>query len=553
MRNSDRRADRRGWLLTGALFAPLALLLVVAAMTWRTERRYAVVTDRVIHDYAAIGAWQYARRASTKLHDEAMAAFHRIAEPAAHLRRGPGDSLVSPALLLTADTVRSAFLRGARFAFSFAPANEHLTTSARIDPRTRDMLLRRLQIIARTHTAGEDPHQVIFDTSAGLSHAIALWTLHEPDGGPLGTYGVVTDPGALRPMFARLIAESDLLPALAGTSFTEDDIAVRLTRPNGQVVFASRRPIGRTAAVDTAGLQRGELRTTVDFAPQVASVLLIGGAPRSQLPALAFMIALAAALAIVAVLHQKRVRELQRARERFVANVSHELRTPLAQISMFAETLALARERSATERRDFASIIFAEARRLTTLVERVLHFSRSEEKKLLTLELETASLTEEIAAAIQLFMPLAREGDVTVDFTLQHDVRARIDRHAFRQIVLNLLDNAMKHGGRGTIVDVSTSEEDGEVRIAVDDNGPGIPQEWRQRVFEAFSRMERTKVAGVGIGLSVVRDLVAAHGGRVWIESATLGGARFVVALRAAPPLATATDTGATLDAVGKV
>src|SRR5688500_18061945 len=289
MRRPDKRADRRGWLLTGALFAPLVLLLAVAAMTWQTERRYAVVTDRVIHDYAAIGAWQYARRASARLHDEAMAAFQSIAEPGAHLRSGPRDSLVSPALLLTADTARSALLRGARFAFSFAPANEHLATSARIDPRTRDMLLRRLRAIGQTHAPGEDPHQVIFDTSSGQSHAIALWTLHRPDGLALGMYGVVADPGTLRPMFARLIAESDLFPALAGTRFTEDDIAVRLTRGDGHVVFASRRPIGRTAAVDSAGLQRGELRTTIDLSPHIASALLVGGAPRSQLPALAIM------------------------------------------------------------------------------------------------------------------------------------------------------------------------------------------------------------------------------------------------------------------------
>jgi len=486
------------------------------------------------------------------LHDEAMAAFHSVAEPGAHLRRGPRDSLVSPALLLTADTARSAFLRGARFAFSFVPAHEHLTTSARIDPRTREMLLRRLQVIGRTHAPGGDPHQVIFDSSSGQSHAIALWTLHRPDDPTSGMYGVVADPGALRQMFARLIAESDLLPALAGTSFTEDDIAVSLTRRDGHVVFASRRPIGRTAAVDSVGLQGGELHTTIDLAPQVASALLVGGAPPSQLPALAFMIALSAVLAIVALVHQKRVRELQRVRERFVANVSHELRTPLAQISMFAETLALDRERSPTERRHFASIIFAEARRLTTLVERVLHFARSEEKKLLTLEPETASLAEEIAGAIQLFMPLAREADVTVNFPLQHDVRARIDRDAFRQIVLNLLDNAMKHGGRGTSVEVSTGEEGGSICIAVDDNGPGIPHDWRQRVFEPFSRIKRTKVAGAGIGLSVVRDLVAAHGGRVWIERSTLGGARFVVALPAAPPSATPMDTGATVDAAGQ-
>jgi signal transduction histidine kinase len=553
MRNSDGRGDRRGWLLTGALFAPLVLLLAVAAMTWRTERRYAVVTDRVVHDYAALGAWQYARRASTRLHDEAMAAFQRVAEPGAHLRTGPRDSLVSPTLLLTGETARSAFLRGARFAFSFARANDQLTTSSRIDPRTRDMLAGRLRGLARNHMSRDEPHQVIFDTSSGQSHAIALWTLHKPDGPAIGVYGVVADPAALRPMFARLITESELLPALAGSSFTEDDVAVRLTRRDGGVVFQSRRPLGRTAALDTVGLQGGELRATVDLAPHVASALLVGGAPPSQLPAVALMIALSTVLAIVALLHQKRLRELQRVRERFVANVSHELRTPLAQISMFAETLALARERSPAERRDFASIIFAEARRLTTLVERVLHFSRSDERQRQQLHLETTSLGEEIAGAIQLFMPIAREGDVTVNVALQHDVRARLDRHAFRQIMLNLLDNAMKHGGRGTIVEVSTAERDGDVLVAVDDNGPGIPGEWRQRVFEPFSRMERSKVAGAGIGLSVVRDLVSAHGGRVWIESSALGGARFVVVVPAVPDSATTIDTGAALDAGAKV
>jgi signal transduction histidine kinase len=98
------------------------------------------------------------------------------------------------------------------------------------------------------------------------------------------------------------------------------------------------------------------------------------------------------------------------------------------------------------------------------------------------------------------------------------------------------LDNAVKHGGRGTIIDVSTQVRGGEIHIVVDDDGPGIPQEWRARVFQPFARVERAHVAGAGIGLAVVHDLVAAHGGRVWIEDSPRMGARFTVALLAVSP-----------------
>ena len=560
MRNGAARTDRRAWLVTGALFAPLVLLLAVAVMTWRTERRYAVVTDRVIHDYAAIGAWQYARRASMRLHDEVMNAFQAVTQ-GAHRRTGPADALVRPSLLLTGDSSRSAFLRGARFAFAYTTATEGLSTTSSVDAGTRAMLVRRLREVVQKRTAGDEPHVVLFDSAGSASHATALWVVDKPDGPPSAIYGVVADPAALRPLFASVISQTGLLPGLAEQRLTEDDVAVRLTRRGGGAVFATRRTIGRTAATDSVGLQNGELHASVDLAPHVASALLVGGAPPSQLPALALMIALAAGLAVVALVHQKRLRELQRVRERFVANVSHDLRTPLAQISMFAETLMLGRERGPSERRAFASIILTEARRLTALVERVLHFSRASAPGRAVSKaqyaLEPASLREETLRVVDLFAPIARESGVAGTTSL-HDARVRLDRHAFPQILLNLLDNAAKHGGRGTVVTVATFEHEGgganareddpganagEARIVVDDDGPGIPPEWRDRVFAPFTRMERTKVAGAGIGLSVVRDLVAAHDGRVWIEDAPAGGARFVIALPVLRP-----ERGASLD-----
>jgi signal transduction histidine kinase len=522
--------------VTGALFAPLLLLVVVAAMSWRSEKRYAVVTDRVIHDYAAIAAWQFARRATAALHNEAMQAFEAIASAHEHQRTAANQRPADPAVLLQGDRTGSTFLANARFAFTFDAGDQRLTTAGgAVDSATRAMLLRRLRRPART-TGSDDPHRVIFDTSAGSAHAIALWTIAKQDDPARVVYGVVADPVALRHRFLSLLGEHNLvLGTSSATSFTEDDIAIRLTRPDGGLVFATRRGIGRTAATDSAGLQSGELRTTVDLAPQVANVLLVGGAPRSQLPALALMIVVAAVLAIVALRHQRRLRELQLVRERFVANVSHELRTPLAQISMFAETLTLGRERSPAERTHFASIIFAEARRLTALVENVLRFSRADTKRTAS-ALQPANVGAEIADAVEAFTPIAVQADVTITLTPATDAFALVDRDGLRQILLNLLDNAVKHGGRGTVIDVSTHVRSGEIHIVVDDDGPGIPQEWRARVFQPFARVERAHVAGAGIGLAVVHDLVAAHGGRVWIEDSPRMGARFTVALLAVSP-----------------
>jgi signal transduction histidine kinase len=332
---------------------------------------------------------------------------------------------------------------------------------------------------------------------------------------------------------AEVIGEANLLPAVNATArLDETDVALRLSRKDGGIVFASALPPGSTAATDSTGLQMGELRTTVDLSPRLASALLVGGAPSSQLPSLALMIAIASVLAGIGLIQERRSRELERLRGRFVANVSHELRTPLAQISMFAETLSLSRERSAQERREFTSIILAEARRLTGLVESVLRFSRLESGRE-TLRLKLADVAAEIADAVASFAPIAVAADVTITLHSAEEAYARLDRAAFRQIVLNLLDNAVKHGGRGATVVISVTHHDGNVRIVVDDSGPGVPAEWRESVFEPFVRVEKGSAPGAGIGLSVVRDLVAAHGGRVSIDQSPRGGARFIVTVPA--------------------
>ena len=522
--------ERRGWLVATALCTPLLVLLVVAAITWRAEQRYARVTERIVHDYASVAAWQYARATNEALHESIMGAFGAVTR--SHQRTGPYSPLLPASRLLDQSGPPSKLRSTARVAFTYDAASDSLETAGPAD----DALCTAIQSRLRQFAAGkreDEPHRALFDSIPGAAIALVLWTLPSGAEGRIrGAYGYVVPSTALAPVFAKAIATPNLLP---GTSMSRklgaDDLAIRVTQPGGGVVFATPPRLGRTAARDTTGLKIGGLHVAVDLAPHLASALLVGGDPGSQLPLLGVLIVIAAILAGIALVHDRRTRELARLRARFVANVSHELRTPLAQISMFAETLHLGRERNAAEGRHFAAIILAEARRLTHLVEGVLRHSRNQQGPAV-LQREVVDVTREVAESVDAFAPIALASEVAVR-AKGTEAWADVERAALRQILVNLLDNAVKHGGRGTTVHVSTRIDGPGLRLEVDDAGPGVPREWRERVFEPFTRVDGRKVTGAGIGLSVVRELVEAHGGRVWIEDSPLGGARVIVVLAA--------------------
>jgi signal transduction histidine kinase len=238
---------------------------------------------------------------------------------------------------------------------------------------------------------------------------------------------------------------------------------------------------------------------------------------------------------LTALLQLRRERALQRLRAEFVASVSHELRTPLSQIRMFAETLLLGRVRSEEERRRALEIMDREARRLTHLVENVLQFSRGE-RGIVPLALERRGLAPLLRELLEQFGPLAAGSGATLTATLDESAVAAVDADALRQVLLNLLDNAVKYGPRGQDVIVKLERTPSGARLSVEDQGPGVPMSERRRVFERFQRLARDRhsaVAGTGIGLAVVRDLVVRHGGRVGIEDGSRGGARFFVELPA--------------------
>ncbi len=246
---------------------------------------------------------------------------------------------------------------------------------------------------------------------------------------------------------------------------------------------------------------------------------------------------------------RRRLEEITTLRADFVASTSHELRTPLAQIRMFAELLRKGSLRNAEEADRALRIIEKEASRLTILVDNILNYARLRRRgETRALERDEAGDGTGVAAppadvavdveqALEAFSPLALERGVRVVSAVEGRPYAAADSQALRQVLINFLENAVKYGPRGQTVSVGACQENGKVRLWVDDEGPGVPPAERERIWRAFHRgstAESSAQGGSGIGLAVVRDLVLQAGGRVEIERSPAGGARFVAELPAA-------------------
>jgi signal transduction histidine kinase len=184
-------------------------------------------------------------------------------------------------------------------------------------------------------------------------------------------------------------------------------------------------------------------------------------------------------------------------------------------------------------------VIDRESRRLAHLVENLLQFSRSGRAGPAGPPPPPHELGALVREVVESFSPVAEAAGVRFRAEIAPSVCARVDPDAFRQVLLNLLDNAVKYGPKGQEISVALDVREGRVRLAVEDEGPGIPAAERERVFCRFERLARDKartVTGTGLGLAVVRELLSAVGGRAFVEEGRGGGACLVVELRADGP-----------------
>lgn len=238
----------------------------------------------------------------------------------------------------------------------------------------------------------------------------------------------------------------------------------------------------------------------------------------------------------------ERQREYSRMQTEFVASVSHELRAPLAAVRLMAEELTDPSATSMARQDEYHRLILREAQRLGMLIENVLRHARLERSEQ-SLEFRPLDLAEATRTAIQGLMPCAADRQVTISFDAPEDpVMVAGDEHALRQVVVNLLDNALKHSPSGSEVRVGIdtmpesagSSAMGSACLQVQDHGMGIPASEHKRIFERFYRLGtelRRETAGVGLGLAIVKRLVDAHGGSVTVQSAPEMGSCFTVVL----------------------
>ena len=238
-------------------------------------------------------------------------------------------------------------------------------------------------------------------------------------------------------------------------------------------------------------------------------------------------------LGTILVVHDiTQIKQLERTRQEFVANVSHELRTPLSHIKGYTETLLGGAKDDPEVATRFLQTIERNVERLKLLIEDLLTISEIESGRVM-LNLQPVPVRASVEKVFDDFRTRAAARAVTL-VDESEGLTARADQRRLEQVLTNLVDNAVKYGGNDSRVVVGARLSDGMVEMFVQDNGPGLPTESLERVFERFYRVDKARSrdqGGTGLGLSIVKHIVQSHGGRVWVESEPGKGAKFCFTL----------------------
>ncbi|MDA0751074.1 MAG: ATP-binding protein [Verrucomicrobia bacterium] len=230
-----------------------------------------------------------------------------------------------------------------------------------------------------------------------------------------------------------------------------------------------------------------------------------------------------------------RLKELESARRDFVANVSHELRTPLSMIKGFVETVIDHPSMDQETLTSFLGKVQKHSDRLALLIEDLLTISKLESGQA-TVNLRELRLCLEISRVVGDLQRSAEKRNIEVSYSVPKDMFVKADADLLEQILLNLIDNAVKYGKSGGKVEVRAMRNGADqVCVSISDDGPGIPSEATDRIFERFFRVDKARSrsqGGTGLGLSIVKHIAQTLGGRVWVESELGKGSTFFFTLK---------------------
>jgi signal transduction histidine kinase len=313
-------------------------------------------------------------------------------------------------------------------------------------------------------------------------------------------------------------------------------------------LFHEGRFVGKISIANKpGGLSENDVRLVTVFAAQVAVVIqnahlyrrLRESAAQLEAKVHARTAELESTYRELAASHA-RLRELDRLKSDFLGNVSHELRTPLAAVKGYVDNLLDGVAGPLSDKpRHYLGRVRDNADRLGRMVSDLLDLTRIEAGKIELLP-QALPLADVVIDAVDDLRPVAAARRVRVNVDLPPCPAVWADPDKMHQVIANLLANAIKFSPPGgEVVVTAHADVEDRVRLVVEDAGPGIPIDERERVFDKFyqvGRVEGERLPGTGLGLTIARHLIELHGGRIWVEEAPGGGAAFVVQLPVSAP-----------------
>lgn len=224
------------------------------------------------------------------------------------------------------------------------------------------------------------------------------------------------------------------------------------------------------------------------------------------------------------------LRRLEKVRKDFVANVSHELRTPISSIKGYAETLLEGALEDKENARDFLNIIYSDSDRLAKLIDDLLDLSKIESNRL-RMDIKRCSLSPLVNKVVSSLSKQAKDTSIAIKIDIPTDISNILaDEARIAQVLLNLIDNAIKYNREKGKVIIAAREKNAFVQVDVSDTGVGISEKDLPRLFERFYRIDKARsreLGGTGLGLSIVKHIVQAHNGEVSVQSVLGQGSTF--------------------------
>jgi signal transduction histidine kinase len=226
-----------------------------------------------------------------------------------------------------------------------------------------------------------------------------------------------------------------------------------------------------------------------------------------------------------------REKQLARLRSDFISNVTHELKTPLTSIRMYAESLMMGRVKSDSVQKEYLSVVIIETDRLKRMINNILEFSKMEKGKP-EYHFVNSNLASILKAAIQEMNYWLENEKFDIVTELDENIPAEVDPEKMKQAIGNLLSNAIKYSTDTKKISIRLFKEINHICIEVEDRGIGIPEDKLSRIFEEFYRIEQKEsISGTGLGLTVVKEIIEAHNGKISVNSEIGKGSKFVILL----------------------